>query len=172
MSLMDILQRYHDATAARPPETADADFDHVSGQAPQEVLGQGLGDAFRSDDTPPFEDMVSRLFGQSNGVQRAGMLNQLLRTLGPAVISAIGSGVLSRIGRPSPGGIPQVTPEQASQLSPEDVKEIAAKAREHDPSVLDKVGGYYAQHPQLVKTLGSAALAIAMAGMSNRMRRH
>ena len=36
--------------------------------------------------------------------------------------------------------------------------------------VLDKVGNFYAQHPQLVKTLGSAAVAIALAGVSSRMR--
>ena len=34
-----------------------------------------------------------------------------------------------------------------------------------DPTVLDKVSGVYAEHPQLVKTLGSAALAIALAGI-------
>jgi hypothetical protein len=36
--------------------------------------------------------------------------------------------------------------------------------------VLDRVGGFYAEHPQLVKTLGSAALAIALAGVANRMK--
>jgi len=33
------------------------------------------------------------------------------------------------------------------------------------------VAGYYADHPQVVKTLGSAALAIALAGVANRVRR-
>jgi len=55
-------------------------------------------------------------------------------------------------------------------LTPAEVQEIATKAEQHDPSVLDKVGGFYAEHPQLVKTLGSAALAIALAGVSRRMR--
>jgi hypothetical protein len=64
-----------------------------------------------------------------------------------------------------------VTPEQASQLTPQQVQEIATRAEQHDPSVLDNIGGFYAQHPQLVKTLGSAALAIALAGVANRMRR-
>jgi hypothetical protein len=36
--------------------------------------------------------------------------------------------------------------------------------------LLDRIGRFYAQHPQLVKTLGSAALAIALAGVANRMR--
>jgi hypothetical protein len=47
--------------------------------------------------------------------------------------------------------------QQASQLTPEQVQEIATRAEHH--GVLDKVGGF-AEHPQLVKTLGSAALAV------------
>ena len=173
MSLMDILQRYNGINANRIPDTANDDFDRVSGEAPPNVLGQGVGDAFRSDDTPPFEDMVSRMFGQSNPQQRAGVLNQLLRSMGPAVISALGSGVLGRLQNQQPKGVPpQVTPEQASQLTPEQVREIAAHAKQNDPGVLDRIGDYYAQHPQIVKTLGSAALAIALAGVSNRMKRH
>jgi hypothetical protein len=172
MSLMEILQRYGNATAGRNQDTADVDFDQVAGEASPDVLGQGVGDAFRSDDTPPFEDMVSRMFGNSNPQERAGVLNQLLRSMGPAVISALGSGILGRISQQSRAEAPQVTPEQAAQLTPEQVREIAARAKENDPGVLDRIGGYYAQHPQLVKSLGSAALAIALAGVSNRMRKH
>jgi hypothetical protein len=36
--------------------------------------------------------------------------------------------------------------------------------------VFDKLGSFYAQHPQLVKTLGSAAVTIALAKIANRMR--
>ena len=38
----------------------------------------GLAAAFRSDQTPPFGQMVSRLFSQSGGQQQAGLLNTLL----------------------------------------------------------------------------------------------
>ena len=172
MSLMDILQRYNATNVSPAHDTATDDFDRVSGEAPADLLGQGVGDAFRSEDTPPFEDMVSRMFGQSNPQQRAGVLNQLLRSMGPAVISALGSGVLGRLQQHSKGGTAQVTPEQASELTPDQVREIAAHAKQNDPGVLDRIGGYYAQHPQIVKTLGSAALAIALAGVSNRMNRH
>jgi hypothetical protein len=95
----------------------------------------------------------------------------LLRAIGPGVLSALGGGILGPIAAPASAGVPQVTPEQASQLTPQQVQEIATRAEQHDPSVLDHVGDFYAQHPQLVKTLGSAALAIALAGVANRMRR-
>ena len=170
MGLMDILQQYTNATPLSNPDIAHQHFDEVSSTAPPELVGQGLGDAFRADSTPPFGAMVGQMFGQSNPQQQAGVLNQLLRSIGPGLLSALGGGILGRLAAPSNGGVPQLTPQQASQVTPEQVQEIATHAEQHDPSVLDKIGGFYAQHPQLVKTLGSAALAIALAGVANRMR--
>jgi hypothetical protein len=170
MGLMDILQRYANPTAVSNPDQVHEHFDEVAGAAPPEILGQGVGDAFRADSTPPFGEMVSKMFGQSNPQQQAGVLNQLLRSIGPGILSALGGGILGRMSAPSNAGEPQLTPQQASQLTPAQVQEIATNAEQHDPGVLDKIGGFYAQHPQLVKTLGSAALAIAMAGVANRMR--
>ena len=114
--------------------------------------------------------MVSNMFGQSNPQQQAGVLNQLLRSIGPGVLAGLGGGLLGRLATPSNAGASELTPQQASQVTPAQVRDIATRAEQHDPSVLDKVGGFYAQHPQLVKTIGSAALAIALAGVANRMR--
>jgi hypothetical protein len=170
MGLMDILQQYTNNTGTSDSNSVHAHFDEVAGAAPTEVVGQGVADAFRSDNTPPFGQMVSQMFGQSNPQQQAGVLNQLLRSIGPGVLSTIAGGVLGRLTAPDNAGAAQVTPQQASQLTPQQVQTIATQAEKHDPTVLDKVGGFYAEHPQLVKTLGSAALAIALAGISNRMR--
>lgn len=171
MGLMDILQQYTNSTAVPNSNVAHAHFDEVASAAPPEILGQGVADAFRADNTPPFGEMVGQMFGQSNPEQQAGVLNQLLRSIGPGVLSALAGGILGRMSAPSNGGVPQVTPQEASQLTPEQVQEIATRAQQHDPGVLDKIGGFYAEHPQLVKTLGSAALAIALAGVANRMRK-
>ena len=170
MGLMDILQQYSGGATLRDPQAAHTDFDQVSGAAPADILGQGVADAFRSDSTPSFGDMVSHLFSRSNSQQQAGVLNHLLGSLGPTLLGTLGGGILGRMSAQTSNGVPQVSPEQASQLTPEQVKDVAVQAEQHDPSVLDRVGGFYAQHPQLVKTLGSAALAIALAGVSNRMR--
>ena len=171
MGLMDILQHYAQPTAPAASDTAQAHYDEVSRTAPPEVIGEGLGDAFRADHTPPFGQMVGQLFGQSDPQQRAGVLNQLLGAVGPGVLATLGGGILSRLTGQSNAAVPQVTPQQASQLTPEQVQEIATHAQQNDPSVVDKIGGIYAQHPQLVKTLGSAALAVVLAGVANRMRR-
>ena len=170
MGLMDILQQYVNRAPGTNPDLANAHFDEVATAAPPEVLGKGLGDAFRADSTPAFGEMVGKMFGQSNPQQQAGVLNQLLRSIGPGVLSALGGGILGRLTAPAGAGAPQLTPEQASQVTPDQVKDIAAHAEQHDPGVLDRIGGFYAQHPQLVKTLGSAAMAIALAGVANRMR--
>ena len=170
MGMLDILKQYANPGNVVAPDLADRHFDEVAEVAPPEILAQGVGDAFRAESTPPFGQMVAQMFGRSNPQQQAGVLNQLLGSIGPGVLSALGGGLLGRILAPSSGGAPQLTPQQATQLSPQQVQEIATHAEQHDPGVLDRIGGFYAQHPQLVKTLGSAALAIALAGVSNRMR--
>ncbi len=170
MGLMDILQQYTNSSAVSNSTVAHEHFDEVARAAPPDILGQGVADAFRADNTPPFGEMVGQMFGQSNPQQQAGVLNELLRSVGPGVLAALGGGILGRMSAPANAGVPQVTPQEASQLTPGQVQEIATKAEQHDPGVLDKIGGFYAQHPQIVKTLGSAALAIALAGVANRMR--
>jgi hypothetical protein len=110
------------------------------------------------------------MFRKSDSQQQAGVLNELMRSIGPEVLSALGAGILGKARASAVGANSQITPQQASQLTPAQVQEIATQAEQHDPSVLDKIGGFYADHPQLVKTLGSAALAIALAGIARRVR--
>ena len=173
MSVMDILKSYAD----RPTDT-DQDFDEVSRQIPAGTLGSGLGDAFRSDRTPEFASMAASLFGGSNPQLRAGLLSQLIQSVGPALLSTLGGGALGRIvqgqtgrSRESTSARAEVSPVDAAQVSPEEVREIATAAEKQDPSVLDRVGAYYAQHPEVVKVLGGAALAIALGQIAKRMNR-
>ncbi|WP_229423060.1 hypothetical protein [Telluria aromaticivorans] len=145
------------------------DFDRVAQNAPRDALAQGVTGALRSDQTPPFPQMVSQMFGQSNPNQRAGMLNQLLATLGPTVLASLGNGGLGKIfGGRTPT---QVTPEQAEQISPDDVRDLAEKAEQQNPSIVDRMGDFYADNPTLVKAIGGAALAIALGHMAQNMRR-
>ena len=131
-------------------------------------MGNGVAAAFRSDQTPPFADMVGRLFGQSNGQQQAGVLNQLLGSLNPAMLSGLGGGALGRLLGSAGGTAPSaVTPAQASQLTPEQVQEIAAHAEKQDPGIVDRLGSFYGQHPDLVKGLGGMALAVILGKMAN-----
>lgn len=169
MGLSDILQKYAN-TSAPSSSAAHGDFDAVARELSPQALGDGVAGAFRSEQTPPFGDMVGQMFGQSNPQQQAGVLNQILGSIGPGVLSGIAGGVLGRILGGGAGTVPTISPQQASQLTPEQVSEIAAHAQTQDPSIVDRVGGFYAEHPQLVKSLGAAALAIVMGRLASRNR--
>ncbi|MFD2366213.1 hypothetical protein [Pseudoduganella sp. GCM10020061] len=171
--LSNLLQQYMGAANKVPPEQAEYDFDRIADTAPQSELGNGVAQAFRSDQTPPFPQMVSQLFGNSDPNQRAGMLNQMLSTLGPGVLASLGGGLGNLLKNRGAGTqqAPQITPEEAERLSPDDVKQVAERAEQEDPSIMDRMGQFYAKNPTLVKALGGAALAIALGHMAQGMRR-
>ncbi|MFC5462524.1 hypothetical protein [Massilia niabensis] len=202
--LGNLLQQYMGGAQGANHTRAEADFDRVAQEAPREQLAQGVTQALRSDQTPPFPQMVGQMFGQSNPNQQAGMLNQLIAAAGPSLIGMLagrgGAGGLGGLGGGGGGGLgglggmagglgglggilggllngggnsqqPQITPEQASQLSPEQVQEIAAKAEQENPGIVDRMGDFYAENPNLVKGLGGAALAIALAHMASNIQR-
>jgi hypothetical protein len=160
MGLLDLLNQVTSGGAA--PEQH---IDQIAQQAPTDALGRGLADAFRSDQTPSIGEMVARMFSQSNPQQQAGMLNQVLATVGPAVLSGMAGGALARA---LPPGSTQVTPQQASQLTPGEVQDIVNRAEQQHPGIADALGQFYAQHSGLIKTLGTAALTVALA----RLRQH
>jgi hypothetical protein len=66
------------------------------------------------------------------------------------------------------GGGTQLTPEQAQRVTPEMVQQMAAHAEKANPSIIESCSGFYAPHATLVKTLGGAALTIAMAKVARR----
>lgn len=174
--LGNLLQQYLGGPDKVPPEQAQYDFDRIADTAPQDQLASGVTEAFRSDQTPPFPQMVSQLFGNSDGPQRAGMLNQMLSTLGPGVLASLGGGVLGKLlqnrgGEQQAQQVPQITAEEAERLSPDEVQQIAERAQQEDPSIMDQMGQFYAKNPTLVKTLGGAALAIALGRMAQGMKK-
>src|SRR5215471_17122500 len=107
-TIQDILQRYSGQAggAASAPADPHQDYQEVAQAAPAHVVAGGISQAFRSDQTPPFPQMLAKLFSNSDPNQRAGLLNQLLGTLGQG----------------------SVTPEQAAEYSPAKVQQMAANA--------------------------------------------
>ena len=128
MGFMDVVNQFE--TAAR--------------EAPPEDVSHGLHEAFRSDETPPFEKMIGQLFGKSDPNQRAGFLNQIL-------------------GR-------QVSPAEANNMPVNEVERATADAAATNPGIMERASRFYAEHPVLVQSLGQAAIAIAMNAMMNRRR--
>ncbi len=160
MGLLDLLSQA--VGGANPSQQ----FDQISQQAPSDVLGKGLAEAFRSDQTPAIGNMVGQLFGQSNSNQQAGMLNSLMGALGPTVLATLAGGVLSKVMQP---GQTQITPEQAQQLTPQQVQDVVNHAHDVNPSVADNLGSFYANHKGLINTLGGVAATVAMMKMKDHM---
>ena len=170
--LGNLLQQYMGGAANANTDRAADDFDQVANAAPRAQVAQGVTAALRSDQTPPFPQMVSQMFGQSDPNQRAGMLNQLIGGLGPGLLSSIAGGALGNLfGGGNNQQQPQITPEQAARMTPEQVQEIAAKAENENPGIVDRMGDFYAENPTLVKAIGGAALAIVLGQVAQGMRR-
>lgn len=162
-----LAQFTRSGTASNAPDH----FQQVAQNASPGLLSQGLAAMFHSSQTPPFGQMAGQLFGQANLTQQAGMLNQLLGGMAPAALASLAggvggsalSGILSKASpgstSPSPAAI---TPEQAAKITPEQVQQIASHAEQHSPGIIDRMSGFYAQHPGLVQTVGGAALSIAL----------
>jgi hypothetical protein len=167
-----LLQQYLGSRSGQSTENAADHFQQVAQAASPQMVSQGLAEAFRSDQTPPFAQMVAQLFSQANPQQQAGMLNQLLSSLSPGALASLtNSGGLGGLLGQGGGGQPGiVAPQAAAQMTPEQVQQIASHAEQHSPTIIDQMSNFYAQHSGLVKTLGSAALTIALAKMANANR--
>jgi hypothetical protein len=170
MGLLDdlsgVLKQYTSgSTTSQPPAEVNDHFDQVVQTAPKDVVANGLAAAFRSDQTPAFGQMLAGLFNQSSGEQKAGILNQLISSVGPGALAALGAGGLAGVMH---GSSNPITAEQANQIPPDAVQQVAAQAEKEDPSIIDKASQFYSAHPTLVKTLGGAALSIALAKVAQR----
>jgi hypothetical protein len=172
MSIFDILKQYVNPGPDQSA-TSQAHFDQIGPQVSPDVLGQGVSATMRSSQTPAFGDMVGDLFGRSNPQQRAGVLNQIISSVGPSLSAGLGGGALARIvggatnSHVSGGLASGITPDQASQLSPEQVRDIAAHAEQHNPGIVDQVGSFYGQHPDLIRGIGGMALAVLLGKMAS-----
>lgn len=167
--LGNLLKQYTSGgAAAQPAPDVHAHFDQIAQAAPTSVIAEGLTAAFNSDKTPAFGQMLSTLFNNSTGDQKAGVVNQLLSSVNPTTLTQVlsGAGLAGLIGT----GNPQLTPDQAQKLSPEAVQRLAAHAQNANPSVVESVSSFYAQHTALIKTLGGAALTVALAKVAERQR--
>jgi hypothetical protein len=166
--LSGVLKQYANSSASgQINANVNEHFDQVAQAVPSSSLADGLAAAFRSNSTPGFGQMLGGLFNQSNGDQKAGILNQLLASAGPGALSQLagGGGGLAAL---LTGGVSKLTSEQAQSVAPDLVQQLATHAEKNDPSLIDKASAFYSQHPALVKTLGGAALTIAMAKMAEK----
>lgn len=165
MGLLDqlggMLQQYIHTQPTQAPASVEQDYDHVARSAPQGTVAGAIAEALRSNHTPAFGQSVAELFGRADSSQRAGVLNALIAAAGPGILQSV-LGNASGLGGLLARNNHQITPEMAQQVSPDVVAQVAQEAERKDPSIVDKVSQVYAEHPHLVKALGTAAMMVAL----------
>ena len=164
MGLLDnltaMLSQY--ASGATPAGDAGTHFEQVAQSVDPGIVAQGIAAALRSDQTPPFAQLASQLFASASGDQKMAMINTLLSSVSPeqrAQLSALIPGL---------GSAAAVTGAQALAVSPAALQTLAQRVEQHDAGIVEKMSALYAAHPTLVKTLGSAAMMIAMRTIAER----
>ena len=156
----EVLQRYVGDTGVRCARRVATDFDLVARNLPPEAVTSGLSEAFRSGQTPAFEDLLLQSFERGDPQQRAAVLWRLLDAAGPRVRRALQErGVLPR----------QVDHEVARRMRPQVVQEIAGAASRENPSLIDDLSTCFASDPALAGTLGGAALNVALEKIAQRL---
>jgi hypothetical protein len=93
---LSLLQKYAGGQSAAGADVQQ-DFEKVASTASSDHVAGGLAEAFKSDQTPPFAEMVAKLFSQSNGEQRAGLINQLVGSSGGGISSLLSSGMAGQL---------------------------------------------------------------------------
>ena len=97
----NLLKQYSSGgAAAAPAPDVHAHFDQVAEAAPSSALAEGLSAAFKSDQTPAFGQMLSTMFNNSSGEQKAGIINQIMSSVPPGTLTSLlsGAGLASMLG--------------------------------------------------------------------------
>jgi hypothetical protein len=160
--LEDVKNLVEQYTSGGSPQDVATNFSRVVDASDPDALSPGIAAAFRSDETPPFANMVTDLFSNASPDQKAGMLNALLGSVPPELQATLRPMI------PGAAAAAPISRTHAENVSPDAVTQIAEKVERHNPGAIDLMSDFYARHPALVKTLGSAAMMIAMRKMADR----
>jgi hypothetical protein len=150
--MQDLLGQYRNPATSSSAANTSQDYDRLTQAAPSSVLAGALASTIRSPQTPAFGELIAQLFGSSNPLQRAGILQHLQQAAGAPAAA----------GGAAQGAAQASLAEQANSMRPEAVRTLAEQAERRDPSIVERASAFYAQHPTLVKGLGAALLATLM----------
>ena len=163
-TLKDVITQY--ASGAAPSGDPGDHFQQAAQSVDRGTLADGIAAAMRSNETPPFANMVSQLFSSGSNDQKTAMVNTLLSAITPQQREQLASLI------PGLGSMASLlTSDQASAISPAAVQTLAQRVEQHDAGIVEKMSAFYATHPTLVRTLGSAAMMIAMRKIAERQNR-
>jgi hypothetical protein len=162
--VMGLLKQY--AGGKAPKGDVHGHFQQVAQTVDSDAMAGGIAAMLRSDQTPPFADLVSQLFVSGSGDQKAAMFKTLVSAVPAeqrAKIASIVPGLSDLIANPASAA--------TARISPAAIQQLAQHAERQDPSVVDKMSAFYAAHPTLIKTLGATAMTIAMRAIADHGRK-
>jgi hypothetical protein len=157
----ELLRQY--GGGGTPTGDAAAHFQQVAESVDSGTLANGIAAAMRSDETPPFAQLVSQLFASGSGTQKSAMLDTLLSAVPPELRAQL-STLIPGLGTPATG----TAATTAEGISPDTIQKLAAHVEQRNAGIVDRMSTLYAQHPALVRTLGSTAMMIAMRAIAGR----
>jgi|GEM_PF-1943836 len=155
MSFMDqigsLLNQYGGGGGATSREEARQHYDQIASAVPPDLLGSVIGPALASLGSDQVRERVYNSATEMTPQQRGGFLGTLLNGL-----SSSGVDIGAMLGRLGIGEDVAKNPESAT---PEDVAKVATEAQQTAPSIFEQAMKFFADHPTLVKVLGTMAIA-------------
>ena len=147
-----LLQQYAGGGGAQTREEAHDHYDQIANAVPASVLGQSIGPALNEMPAEQVRSNIESSAAHMDTEQRGQFVQRLLQGLGGGAGGGLAA-VLSRLGlNPNIASNPQ-------QASPADAATLATHAKQERPEIFNQAMAFYAQHPQLVKVMGTVAIA-------------
>ena len=128
-----------------------AHYDQIAQSVPPQTLSSAIGSALGGMETNEVQQRVGNSAAQMSPQQRGGMVQSLLGGLGSSGMN-IGS-LLSQL------GINQNVAANPQSATPDEVAKLASQAHATNPGILQEAMSVYAEHPTLVKALGTVVMA-------------
>ncbi len=155
-----LLQQYSQGQGATNRQQASEDYDQIAGAVPPDMLGSLIGPALSSLGSQQVTERVFNSASVMDPTQRGGLVGSLLQGFlnnGADIGSLLGA-----------LGVNPAVAQDPSQATPEEVAALATHAHDSEPGIFDKAMGFYAEHPTLVKVLGTLAVAAIARNLSER----
>ena len=156
-----VLERYAGGSAPSVSrEQAHNDYDRIASQVPADTLKSIIGPAIASLGGGQIEERISNAASEMTPPQRGQFLNVLLNAAGQSGAN-IGS-LLTRL------GVNPAVAASPNTASPAEVGKVAAHVQQAHPDAFHKAMAFFSEHPELVKVLGTLAIAKIAQQLSTR----
>lgn len=156
-----LLEQYSSGAGATNRQEARDHYDQIHSSVPADLLGGLIGPALATLGSGQVAERIFNSATEMDDDQRGGFMGTLLQGLGGSIGAAALPALLSQL------GVNQQVMQDPRAASPEDVSKLATYAHDNDPSIFDKAMQFYAEHPMLVKVLGTMAVAAIARSLAN-----